>query len=49
VEIIKNLWQAGGDALTGPGDAAIYLVNFGVFKGRSEIEAFIRSYLENIF
>jgi hypothetical protein len=29
VKIIKNLWQVGGDDLTAPGDAAIYLVKFG--------------------
>jgi glyoxylase-like metal-dependent hydrolase (beta-lactamase superfamily II) len=29
VKIIKNVWQVGGDDLTAPGDAAIYLVKFG--------------------
>jgi glyoxylase-like metal-dependent hydrolase (beta-lactamase superfamily II) len=29
VKITKNLWQVGGDDLTAPGDAAIYLVKFG--------------------
>jgi glyoxylase-like metal-dependent hydrolase (beta-lactamase superfamily II) len=29
MEIITNLWQVGGDGLTGAGDAAIYLVRFG--------------------
>ncbi|MFZ5570077.1 MAG: MBL fold metallo-hydrolase [Thermodesulfobacteriota bacterium] len=28
-EIQDNLWQVGGDDLSGPGDAAIYLVRFG--------------------
>jgi glyoxylase-like metal-dependent hydrolase (beta-lactamase superfamily II) len=26
---MKNLWQVGGDGLTGPGDAAIYLIYSG--------------------
>jgi len=29
MEIVPNLWQVGGGDLTGPGDAAIYLVRFG--------------------
>ena len=29
MEIIPNLWQVGGGDLTGPGDAAIYLIRFG--------------------
>ena len=29
MKIIKNVWQVGGDGLTAPGDAAIYLVKFG--------------------
>ena len=29
MKIIKNLWQVGGDDLTAPGDAAIYLVKLG--------------------
>ena len=29
MEVIKNVWQVGGDHLTAPGDAAIYLVKFG--------------------
>jgi glyoxylase-like metal-dependent hydrolase (beta-lactamase superfamily II) len=29
MEIIPNLWQVGGGDLTGPGDAAIYLICFG--------------------
>ena len=28
-KILENLWQVGGDGLTGAGDAAIYLVRFG--------------------
>ena len=28
VEIVKNLWQVGGENLTAPEDAAIYLVRF---------------------
>jgi len=28
-EILENLWQVGGDDLTGGGDAAAYLVRFG--------------------
>jgi glyoxylase-like metal-dependent hydrolase (beta-lactamase superfamily II) len=28
-EILENLWQVGGDGLTGGGDAAAYLVCFG--------------------
>ncbi|KPJ76289.1 MAG: MBL fold metallo-hydrolase [Deltaproteobacteria bacterium SG8_13] len=28
MEIIENLWQVGGDGLTAPGDAAVYLVRF---------------------
>ena len=28
VKIIDHVWQVGGDSLTGPGDAAIYLVSF---------------------
>ncbi len=30
MKIIDNLWQVGGGHLTGPEDAAIYLVRFGV-------------------
>ncbi len=29
IEIMENLWQVGGDDLTGAGDAAVYLVRFG--------------------
>jgi glyoxylase-like metal-dependent hydrolase (beta-lactamase superfamily II) len=29
VKIFENLWQVGGDDLSGPGDAAIYLAWFG--------------------
>jgi hypothetical protein len=29
MEILPNLWQVGGGGLTGPGDAAIYLIRFG--------------------
>lgn len=29
MEIIPNLWQVGGGELSGPGDAAIYLIRFG--------------------
>jgi glyoxylase-like metal-dependent hydrolase (beta-lactamase superfamily II) len=29
MKILENLWQVGGSGLTGPGDAAIYLVRFG--------------------
>lgn len=29
MKIIENLWQVGGDHLSGPGDAAIYLVRSG--------------------
>jgi len=29
MEITPNLWQVGGGKLTGPGDAAIYLIRFG--------------------
>lgn len=28
MEIIENLWQVGGEGLTAPGDAAVYLVRF---------------------
>jgi hypothetical protein len=29
VKIIEDLWQVGGEGLTAPGDAAVYLVRFG--------------------
>ena len=29
MKIIKNLWQVGGEGLTAPEDAAVYLVRFG--------------------
>jgi len=29
VKITENLWQVGGEKLTAPGDAAVYLVRFG--------------------
>jgi glyoxylase-like metal-dependent hydrolase (beta-lactamase superfamily II) len=29
MKILDNLWQVGGDDLSGPGDAASYLVRFG--------------------
>jgi len=29
ITIMENLWQVGGDDLSAPGDAAIYLVLFG--------------------
>ena len=29
VEIMENLWQVGGEDMTGGGDAAVYLVRFG--------------------
>jgi glyoxylase-like metal-dependent hydrolase (beta-lactamase superfamily II) len=29
VKIIEDLWQVGGEGLTTPGDAAVYLVRFG--------------------
>ncbi len=29
VKILENVWQVGGGDLSGPGDAAIYLVRFG--------------------
>lgn len=29
MKILDNLWQVGGEDLSGPGDAAIYLVSFG--------------------
>ena len=29
IPIMENLWQVGGDELTHPADAAIYLVRFG--------------------
>jgi glyoxylase-like metal-dependent hydrolase (beta-lactamase superfamily II) len=28
MEIIENIWQVGGEGLTAPGDAAIYLIRF---------------------
>lgn len=29
MKIIENLWQVGGQDLTAPGDAAVYLIRFG--------------------
>jgi glyoxylase-like metal-dependent hydrolase (beta-lactamase superfamily II) len=29
VKIIDDLWQVGGEGLTAPGDAAVYLIRFG--------------------
>ena len=29
MKIIEDLWQVGGESLTAPGDAAVYLVRFG--------------------
>jgi glyoxylase-like metal-dependent hydrolase (beta-lactamase superfamily II) len=29
VKIVEDLWQVGGEGLTAPGDAAVYLVRFG--------------------
>lgn len=36
-KIIENIWQVGGDGLSGPGDAAIYLARFG--EGAALIDA----------
>ena len=32
MKIIEDLWQVGGEGLTAPGDAAVYLVRFGHFE-----------------
>ncbi len=29
MQIVENIWQVGGDGLSAPGDAAVYLVVFG--------------------
>ena len=37
MKIIENLWQVGGEGLTAPGDAAVYLIRFG--NGAALIDA----------
>jgi hypothetical protein len=46
VKIIEDHWRVGGEGSTAPGDAAVYLVRFGIYKGRENVQKFIRRYLD---